>query len=61
MDYIKSEVSEVSSTPIGNIGGIANEAPNTHIAIVQFDWSAQLFITGKGKVGYLRVILRPLI
>lgn len=57
-----SEPSDVTSAPSGGIRGVANEAPNSLIAIVRFDgnnyfhWfqSAQLFITGKGEPEYLK-------
>lgn len=56
-----SEASDVTLNPIGSVGGAMNEAPNTLITTVQFDetnylpWfhSTQLYIAGKGKLGYL--------
>lgn len=56
------EDSDITSTPTGSVGGAVNEALNTLITTVRFDetnylpWfnSAQLYIIGKGKLGYLK-------
>lgn len=54
------ETGDITSMPFGRLEGVTDN-PNTLISIVRFDgnnflswfYSAQIYITGKGKLGYL--------